>query len=366
MKHVGSTYLRNTLEDVLKLVILFKKPFELDPTRFSQDKPEKQEGKKRREASEVMDNAETNAVNLTEMNAVVTERIFKSAAHIPWQLKQLFHMIQKAVIEKFPDHENVRYTSVSGFLFLRFFAPAILGPTLFGLKVGIQDPVSSRKLLLIAKTLQNLSNLVEFGQKEPFMEPMNAFIKEKIGEMKKFIDKVSNCTEAELAQKCSPLELPREVLCKDFADLHNILIGAIDKMKQFDPESETLQQLDQQVKSIESKLRFIQEKENDAKYDLLHDTGVEAEESELNEVIKDSEEERKIMRMLTRAGSVDSIASDGTGRSSIGNYRNSVDLKESMAKGQVISQPPPPMTFIAVEPTNDVSEAIQVGYFHFT
>jgi hypothetical protein len=100
-------------------------------------------------------------------------------------------MIQSEVSTKYPGNSSVKYTSVSGFIFLRFFAPAVLGPALFGLKVGTQDSLASRKLVLIAKTLQNLSNLVEFGQKEPFMAPMNSFIKDKMNDMKIFIDKIS-------------------------------------------------------------------------------------------------------------------------------------------------------------------------------
>jgi len=45
----------------------------------------------------------------------------------------IFSFIQKKVIEKFPTEYNARLTSIAGFIFLRFFAPAILGPKLFGL-----------------------------------------------------------------------------------------------------------------------------------------------------------------------------------------------------------------------------------------
>jgi hypothetical protein len=44
---------------------------------------------------------------------------------------------------------------------------------------------------LIAKVIQNLGNLVEFGQKEPYMAPLNVFIQDSIEPMKKYIDGVS-------------------------------------------------------------------------------------------------------------------------------------------------------------------------------
>lgn len=40
----------------------------------------------------------------------------------------------------------------------------------------------------MAKTIQSLSNLVQFGEKEPYMKDMNSFILENLDEMKGFID----------------------------------------------------------------------------------------------------------------------------------------------------------------------------------
>lgn len=110
--------------------------------------------------------------------------------------RKIFHELQNEVIKKFPNEPSVRYTSISGFIFLRFFAPAILGPKLFGLSTGKQiyliveyaNKRTGRTCTLLAKTIQSLSNLAEFGQKEPFMANMNPFIKAKMASMKNFID----------------------------------------------------------------------------------------------------------------------------------------------------------------------------------
>jgi len=99
--------------------------------------------------------------------------------------------LQAEVIKKFPNNENVRYTAVGGFLFLRFFAPAILGPKLFGIIDEYIEPKISRTLTLIAKTIQNLANLIHFGEKEPYMMDMNTFIDSQITSMKKYINTVS-------------------------------------------------------------------------------------------------------------------------------------------------------------------------------
>jgi Ras GTPase-activating protein 1 len=48
-----------------------------------------------------------------------------------------------------------------------------------------------RTLKLIAKALQNLANLVEFGVKEQFMTCVNPFIKNNKARMVEFLDKLS-------------------------------------------------------------------------------------------------------------------------------------------------------------------------------
>lgn len=46
---------------------------------------------------------------------------------------ELFQVLKELAIERFPKNNEVRYSVISGFVFLRFFAPAILGPKLFDL-----------------------------------------------------------------------------------------------------------------------------------------------------------------------------------------------------------------------------------------
>lgn len=47
--------------------------------------------------------------------------------------------------------KDAKYIAISGFLFLRFFAPAILTPKLFNLRDQHADTQTSRTLLLLAK-----------------------------------------------------------------------------------------------------------------------------------------------------------------------------------------------------------------------
>ena len=47
--------------------------------------------------------------------------------------------------------QDINYQAISGFLFLRFLAPAILGPKLFSLRDHHADKIISRTLTLLAK-----------------------------------------------------------------------------------------------------------------------------------------------------------------------------------------------------------------------
>ena len=49
-----------------------------------------------------------------------------------------------------------------------------------------------RSLVMIAKCLQNLANLVEFGGKEPYMEVVNPFILKNKERMVVFLDHLSS------------------------------------------------------------------------------------------------------------------------------------------------------------------------------
>ncbi|KAI8040717.1 hypothetical protein M5D96_006660 [Drosophila gunungcola] len=143
MRLSGLHYLHQTLRPVLSQIVAEKKPCEIDPSKI-----------KDRSA------VDTNLHNLQDYVERVFEAITKSADRCPKVLCQIFHDLRECAGKHFPSNREVRYSVVSGFIFLRFFAPAILGPKLFDLTTERLDAQTSRTLTLISKTIQSLGNLV--------------------------------------------------------------------------------------------------------------------------------------------------------------------------------------------------------------
>lgn len=114
-------------------------------------------------------------------------QILNSVDKCPPQFRVLFSHIKEAVAAKFPN--NI-YTTIGGFIFLRFFCPAVSSPEAYGIVEEPPSPASRRLLILITKVLQNLSNDVEFGAKEPYMTKMNDFIQANRVKLRNFYDKL--------------------------------------------------------------------------------------------------------------------------------------------------------------------------------
>ncbi|XP_037806059.1 GTPase-activating protein isoform X1 [Lucilia sericata] len=143
MRLSGLHYLHQTLRPVLAQILAEKKPCEIDPSKV-----------KDRSA------VDTNLHHLQDYVERVFEAITKSAVRCPKVLCQIFHDLRECAGRHFPHNREVRYSVVSGFIFLRFFAPAILGPKLFDLTTEPLDCQTNRTLTLISKTIQSLGNLV--------------------------------------------------------------------------------------------------------------------------------------------------------------------------------------------------------------
>jgi Ras GTPase-activating protein 3 len=171
------------------------------------------------------DGADTNKnlAALEDFAARAWRAVQAAKSQIPDALRVVYAVIRENVASHFGSGAEgvdvVRYTAPSGFLFLRFFCPAILNPMSYGVADGhAPSETASRNLTLLSKTLMSLGNLVEFGQKEPFMMGMNAFIRRELPAMRSFLDDVCAMPPAVAGDAAAQDAVPRtfaELLAAD-------------------------------------------------------------------------------------------------------------------------------------------------------
>ncbi|PRP78896.1 hypothetical protein PROFUN_13335 [Planoprotostelium fungivorum] len=166
MKLIGLKFLYKVMARKVKEICSSRKSFEVDPSRV--DKQEK---------------IDENASGLMEATTAIAQVIFQSVDQTPYELRQIFSGIQRGVVKKWGAQNIVRWTAVSGFIFLRFWGPAILGPKLFKLLDDHPDVDTSR--------IQKMGNLAQFEGKEPHLAFMNPCIEQNQDRVKVYIDKIS-------------------------------------------------------------------------------------------------------------------------------------------------------------------------------
>ncbi|KAK5168164.1 GTPase activating factor [Saxophila tyrrhenica] len=172
MRRVGKEYLEAALASKIKEINEKEPDCEVDPNRVNTPA-----------------DLERNWRRLLHWTKEVWQAIVSSKDQCPVELRLIFRHIRACAEDRYGDFlRSVSYSSVSGFLFLRFFCPAILNPKLFGLLKEEIKPKARRTLTLIAKSLQTLSNMASFGAKETWMEHMNVFLTQSRESFKTFID----------------------------------------------------------------------------------------------------------------------------------------------------------------------------------
>ncbi|KAL9000526.1 MAG: hypothetical protein Q9169_000819 [Polycauliona sp. 2 TL-2023] len=174
MKRLGHDYLEETLGEKIRDIDENNPNCEVDPNRVRDP-----------------DDLQANWQSLSRLIESVWSSIYVSALRCPPELRTIFRHIAACAEDRYGDFlRTITYSSVSGFLFLRFFCPALLNPHLFGLLKDHPRPQAQRTLTLISKTINTLGNLGSFGSKEPWMEPMNSFLSSHRQEFKTFVDTI--------------------------------------------------------------------------------------------------------------------------------------------------------------------------------
>ncbi|XP_076853804.1 ras GTPase-activating protein 1 isoform X2 [Brachyhypopomus gauderio] len=209
MKATATPFVHHALKDTILRIMESKQSCELNPSKLEKN-----------------EDVNLNLTHLLTILSELVEKIFMAAEILPPTLRFIYGCLQKSVQQKWPTNTTMRTRVVSGFVFLRLICPAILNPRMFNIIADPPSPTAGRTLTLVAKSVQNLANLVEFGAKEPYMEGVNPFIKNNKQRMIMFLDELGNVPDQPDA-----LEHFRIDLSRDLAALHEICATHSDELR---------------------------------------------------------------------------------------------------------------------------------------
>ncbi|XP_030072456.1 ras GTPase-activating protein 2 isoform X2 [Microcaecilia unicolor] len=205
MKIVGKHYLKVTLKPILDEICDSPKPCEIDPIKLKEG-----------------DNVEIHKENLRYYVDKVFSAIICSSMSCPTLMSDVFYSLRQMATRRFPNDPHVQYSAVSSFVFLRFFAVAVVSPHSFHLRPHHPDNQTTRTLTLISKTIQTLgcwgslskSKLSSF--KEAFMcEFFKTFQEEMYTvAVKKFLEEISSTESKEPSGMSEPVLLKEGEMLK--------------------------------------------------------------------------------------------------------------------------------------------------------
>uniref|UniRef100_A0A8D0DSC5 RAS p21 protein activator 2 n=1 Tax=Salvator merianae TaxID=96440 RepID=A0A8D0DSC5_SALMN len=198
MKIVGKDYLKVTLKSILDEICENLKPCEIDPLKLKE-----------------ADILEMHKENLRYYVDKVFSTIIQSSISCPTLMCDIFCSLRSLAAKRFPNDPHVQYSAVSSFVFLRFFAVAVVSPHTFHLRPHHPDAQTSRTLTLISKAIQTLGSWGSLSKsklssfKETFMcEFFKMFEEEEyIEAVKKFLDEVSSTESKEPSVVSEPVHL---------------------------------------------------------------------------------------------------------------------------------------------------------------
>jgi hypothetical protein len=173
MKLVGSMYQREVLMPIVEVICRESQSLEVQKEKLASG-----------------DDWKKNLARLQKITELLLQRIFNSVNHCPPPIRNLLAFIRELASAKFKDSPNVRHTSVTSFIFLRFFVPAILNPKQFGLTANMPSELHMRIFTLVAGIMQKLANLTKYREQELHIHSLNPFLEENIPKTKIFIDEV--------------------------------------------------------------------------------------------------------------------------------------------------------------------------------
>uniref|UniRef100_A0A8C5A2Z8 Ras GTPase-activating protein 1 n=1 Tax=Gadus morhua TaxID=8049 RepID=A0A8C5A2Z8_GADMO len=209
MKATATPFVHHALKEAILKIMESKQSCELNPSKLDKN-----------------DDVNLNLAHLLNILSELVEKIFMAAEILPPTLRYIYGCLQQSVQQKWPANTTMRTRVVSGFVFLRLICPAILNPRMFNIIADPPSSIAGRTLTLVAKSVQNLANLVEFGAKEPYMEGVNPFIKNNKHRMIMFLDELGNVPDLP-----ETTEHFRTDLSRDLAALHELCAAHSDGLR---------------------------------------------------------------------------------------------------------------------------------------
>uniref|UniRef100_A0A8C3L1V5 RAS p21 protein activator 1 n=1 Tax=Chrysolophus pictus TaxID=9089 RepID=A0A8C3L1V5_CHRPC len=225
MKATATRFVHHALKDSILKIMESKQSCELNPSKLEKN-----------------EDVNTNLAHLL----IGTSLIY---FHINLNCSRLHNFTLILLLNKLQISFNF-----SGFVFLRLICPAILNPRMFNIISDSPSPTAARTLTLVAKSVQNLANLVEFGAKEPYMEGVNPFIKSNKHRMIMFLDELGNVPELP-----DTTEHSRTDLSRDLAALHEICVAHSDELRTLSNERGVMQHV---LKKLLAITELLQQKQN--------------------------------------------------------------------------------------------------------
>uniref|UniRef100_A0A8C3UD30 Ras GTPase-activating protein 1 n=1 Tax=Catharus ustulatus TaxID=91951 RepID=A0A8C3UD30_CATUS len=211
MKATATSFVHHALKDSILKIMESKQSCELNPSKLEKN-----------------EDVNTNLAHLLSILSELVEKIFMAAEILPPTLRYIYGCLQKSVQNKWPANTTMRTRVVSGFVFLRLICPAILNPRMFNIISDSPSPTAARTLTLVAKSVQNLANLVEFGAKNVPELPDTA-------------------------------EHSRTDLSRDLAALHEICVAHSDELRTLSNERGVMQHV---LKKLLAITELLQQKQN--------------------------------------------------------------------------------------------------------
>lgn len=208
MKATATPFVHHALKESILKIMESKQSCELNPSKLEKN-----------------EDVNMNLAHLLIILSELVEKIFMAAEILPPTLRYIYGCLQRSVQQKWPN-TTMKTRVVSGFVFLRLICPAILNPRMFNIIADPPSTTAGRTLTLVAKSVQNLANLVEFGAKEPYMEGVNPFIKNNKQRMIMFLDELGNVPDLP-----ESTEHFRTDLSRDLAALHEICATHSDELR---------------------------------------------------------------------------------------------------------------------------------------